>query len=86
MHKERQKWIKFLFKFHDLSGIPKMLQTHALEKFTFQNYRGIKMPRNIVFWSKQEIKILQNIVFWSNREIKMLRNIAFGLTREVKML
>ena len=84
--KKDKNWFKFLFKFHDFPEIPKMLQTHALEKFTFQCYREIEMSRNVVFLSKQEIKMLQNIVFWSNREINMLRNILFGLKREVKML
>ena len=41
--KKDENGFKFLFRFHDLPEIPKMLETHALEKFTFQHYREIKM-------------------------------------------
>ena len=66
--------------------IPKMLETHAHEKFTFQHYREIKMSQNIVFRSNCETKMLRNIVFGLSHGIKVPRNPKIvKKPREIKM-
>ena len=66
--------------------IPKMLETHTHEKFTFQHHREIKMSQDIVFRSNCETKMLRNIVFGLSHGIKVPRNPKIvKKPREIKM-
>ena len=57
-----------------------------IKKFSFENYREIKISRVIVFLSDHEIKMLQNVVFRLNHEMEMRRNSKIDKkTRKIKM-
>ena len=72
--KKDKNVFKLAFKFHAFPEIPKMLETRAHKKLSFQHYHETKMLQIIVFWSIREVKIPRNIVFRLNRGIKMWQN------------
>ena len=62
------------FRFHAFPEIPKMSETRAHKKLSFQHYHETKMSQIMVFWSIREIKTPRNIVIRLNRGIKMQQN------------